>query len=394
MRKETSDKNQMIAKTMAGLENILEKELKKCGAKDTQVLKRAVSFIGNKEIMYRANYCCRTAIAILKPIYHFKARNKEELYDKLYAIKWDKYMDVDNTFAIDTIVSGDLFSHSLYLSQLCKDALVDNFRDQYNVRPSVDRAHPELRFTLRISDSDCSILIDSSGDSLYRRGYRLKHGEANLNEVLAAGMIMIAGWRGDCNFYDPMCGSGTLGIEAAMISQNIPAGYYRKKYGFMNWKDYDENLWNKIKDDENSKIEESDIEIFSSDIMSYAIDSAKKNAENAKLHHDIKFQTIAFQNTKFPETKGIIIINPPYGERLPLEDVRNFYQSIGDAMKNNCKGYDVWIISSGKDSTKFIGLKPSKKYTLFNGSIECTYAKFEIFEGKRKEFLSDNQNKI
>ena len=389
MRKEVSDKNLMIAKTMAGLENVLEKELKKCGASDSQVLKRAVSFVGNKEVMYRANYCCRTAIAILKPIYHFKARNKEELYDKLYAIKWDKYITIDNTFAIDSIVSGDLFSHSLYLSQLCKDALVDYFRDTYNVRPSVDRTHPDIRFTLRISDSDCSVFIDSSGDSLYRRGYRLKHGEANLNEVLAAGMIMLSEWKVDCNFYDPMCGSGTLGIEAAMISQNIPAGFYRKKYGFMNWNDFDENLWNKVKEEADAKICESEIEIFSSDIMSYAVESAQKNAENARLHHDIKFDTKAFQHVKFLNEKGIIILNPPYGERIPLEDVKKFYQSIGDAMKNNCKGYDVWIISSGKDSTKYIGLKPSKKYTLFNGSIECTYAKFEIFEGKRKEFLSE-----
>jgi putative N6-adenine-specific DNA methylase len=207
--------------------------------------------------------------------------------------------------------------------------------------------------------------------------------------VLAAGMIMLSDWKADCNFYDPMCGSGTLGIEAAMISQNIPAGFYRKKYGFMNWNDYDENLWNKVKEEADAKICETEIDIFSSDIMSYAVESAQKNAENARLHHDIKFNTSAFQHIKFPNQKGIVLINPPYGERLPLDDVKNFYQSIGDAMKNNCKGYDVWIISSGKDSTKYIGLKPSKKYTLFNGSIECTYAKFEIFEGKRKEFLSE-----
>ncbi len=393
MKREEIGKNEFIAKTMSGLETVLEKELKKCGAKETQILKRAVSFVGDKEVMYRANYICRTAIAILKPIYQFKARTKEELYDKLYTIKWDKYLDIDKTFAIDSIVSGDLFSHSLYLSQLCKDALVDNFRDTYGTRPSVDRTHPDIRFTLRIAENDCSVFIDSSGDSLYRRGYRLKHGEANLNEVLAAGMILLSGWQGECNFFDPMCGSGTLGIEAAMISQNIPAGFYRQKYGFMNWKDFEADLWTKVKEEADAEICESDIDIFSSDIMSLAVESAKKNADNARLHRDIQFNTVAFQHIEFPKEKGVIFLNPPYGERLPLEDVQNFYKSIGDAMKNRCKGYDVWIISSGKDSTKYVGLKPSKKHTLYNGSIECTYAKFEIFEGKRKEFLSEQFGK-
>lgn len=389
MKREEDEKDRLVAKTMSGLEGVLERELKACGAKETKILKRAVSFVGDKEVIYRANYSCRTAIAILKPIYHFKAENKEELYDKLYALKWDKYLNIESTFAIDSIVSGDLFSHSLYVSQLCKDALVDNFRDTYNVRPSVNRSQPDIRFTLRIVENECSVLIDSSGDSLYRRGYRVKHGEANLNEVLAAGMILLSGWHGECNFYDPMCGSGTLGIEAAMISQNIPAGFYRKKYGFMNWKDFDAELWKKVKTEADDEISESEIEIFSSDIMSMAVDSAKRNAENARLHHDIQFDSIAFQHTEFPEKKGIIFLNPPYGERMPLEDVRNFYKSIGDTMKNRCKGYDVWIISSGKDSTKSIGLRPSSRYTLFNGSIECTFAKFEIFEGKRKEFLSE-----
>lgn len=382
------DKDRLIAKTMSGLEYVLEEELKSIGAKHTQVLKRAVAFRGDNEVLYKANYCCRTAISILKPIYHFEAFKKEDLYKKLYAFNWDKYLDLHKTFLIDTIVSGEFFSHSLYLSQLCKDAIVDSYRDKYNDRPSVDKNEPHIRFTLRILDNECSIFIDSSGDSLYRRGYRLKHGEANLNEVLAAGMIMLANWKGECDFYDPMCGSGTLAIEAAMISQNVPAGYYRKHFGFMNWNDFNAELWNKIVETENEKICEADIEITSSDISSYVVDLARQNAENAKLHRDIKFNVSAFQNFSFPEKRGIIVMNPPYGERIKLDDIRDFYKSIGDALKSNCKGYDAWIISSGKDLVKFIGLKPSKKITLFNGSIECTFAKFEIFSGKRNEYLT------
>lgn len=382
------DKDRLIAKTMSGLEYVLEEELKRIGAKHTQVLKRAVAFRGDYEVLYKANYCCRTAISILKPIYHFEAFKKEDLYKKLYAFNWDKYLDLDKTFLIDTIVSGEFFAHSLYLSQLCKDALVDAYRDKYNARPSVDKNEPHIRFTLRILDNECSVFIDSSGDSLYRRGYRIKHGEANLNEVLAAGMIMLSGWKGDCDFYDPMCGSGTLAIEAAMISQNIPSGYYRKNFGFMNWKDFNSDLWNDIVLRENEKICESEIDIYSSDISSYSVDLARQNAENAKLHRDITFSTSAFQNVNFPDKKGLILMNPPYGERIKLEDIREFYKSIGDTLKSNCKGYNAWIISSGKELVKFIGLKPSKKHTLYNGSIECTFAKFEIFSGKRNEYLT------
>ncbi len=381
------DKDRLIAKTMSGLEYVLEEELKSIGAKHTQVLRRAVAFRGDKEVLYKANYCCRTAISILKPLYHFEAFTNEDLYKKLYAFQWDKYLDLDKTFLIDTIVSGEFFSHSLYLSQLCKDALVDSFREKYNERPSVDKNEPHIRFTLRILDKECSIFIDSSGDSLYRRGYRIKHGEANLNEVLAAGMIMLSGWKGECNFFDPMCGSGTLAIEAAMIAQKIPPGYYRKNFGFMNWNDFNSDLWRQIVETENGKICESDIDIVSSDISSYAVDLAEQNAKNAKLHRDIIFDVIPFQEMDLPDEKGIIFINPPYGERIKLEDIRDFYKSIGDTLKSNCKGYDAWIISSGKDLVKYIGLKPSKKYTLFNGSIECTFAKFEMFSGKRNEFL-------
>lgn len=391
MKPISDDKDRLIAKTMSGLEYVLENELKALGAKHTQVLRRAVAFRGDKKVIYKANYCCRTAVSILKPLYHFEAYKKEELYSKLYAFQWDKFMTLKNTFAIDAIVSGELFSHSLYLSQLCKDALVDSFRDKYNDRPSVDRDEPEIRFTLRVSNHECSIFMDSSGDSLFKRGYRIKHGDANLNEVLAAGMIMISGWNGECNFFDPMCGSGTLAIEAAMISQKIPAGYYRERYGFMNWQDFDETLWEEIKRAADDEICETDIEIISSDISSYVVDLARKNVENARLHRDIQFDTTPFQNKIFPEKKGIIFINPPYGERIQLENIKAFYKSIGDTLKANCKGYDVWIISAGKDLVKYIGLKPSEKHTLYNGSIECTFAKFEMFSGKRKEFLNNQQ---
>ncbi|MGI6320281.1 MAG: THUMP domain-containing class I SAM-dependent RNA methyltransferase [Bacteroidales bacterium] len=384
--------DRLIAKSMSGLEEVLENELKKLGVKHTQVFRRAVAFRGDKELIYRANYTCRTAISIYKPIKHFFIRNQEDLYNILSTFQWENHMNIDQTFAIESMISGELFSHSLYASQLTKDAVVDYFRDKFNQRPSVSVENPDIIFAIRISGDVCTLFLDTSGDSLYKRSYRLKHGSANLNEVLAAGMIMLSGWHGQCDFFDPMCGSGTLAIEAALISQNIPAGYYRKHFGFMNHMDFDKDLWQKVKDEEDGKIVESECDIYASDISDIALDDAKANAKNAKLHHDIYFQRAAFEQLAFPEKDGIIIMNPPYDERIRLSNARDFYTKIGDHLKNNCKGYSAWIILPGKENMKYIGLRPSKRSTLYNGPIECTYAKFEIFAGRRKEFLKDREN--
>jgi putative N6-adenine-specific DNA methylase len=380
----TDTTTEFIAKTFAGTEELLAGELAATGATDIRILKRAVAFSGTTEHLYRANYTCRTALRILKPIFIFDIETEEDLYKQIYSLAWEKIFSLEQTFAIDSFVHESVLTHSLYVSLKAKDAIADHFRDNCGRRPSVDTNHPDIRINLHLAANKVTLSLDSSGESLHKRGYRIAQGPAPISEALGAALIMFTGWNGQCNFFDPMCGSGTLVTEAAMIAQKIPAGYYRSSFGFMNWNDFDKALWEKIVDEENAKICESDCEIHGSDNSQPALDNAIKNISNARLHRDIELHHTAMADFDFPEGPGIIVTNPPYGERMQEEDLVALYQSMGDTLKKKCNGYDAWIISSGLDAFKFLGLKPTKKMTLYNGPLECRYACFSVYEGSKK----------
>ncbi len=382
------EKFKMVAKTMMGLEEVLAEELRECGAENIECGARAVSFEGDMRVLYRANYTCRTALAILKPFAEFEANNEDELYDRVYQIKWEKIMDVDCTFMIDSTTSGEIFTHSYYAALKTKDAIVDRFRRNFGQRPSIDTENADYKFNLHIRDNHVTLLINSSGDSLHKRGYRQAVGIAPINEVLAAGMIKLSGWKCDSNFYDPMCGSGTLLIEAAMLANNIPAQYYRGgKFAFKRWKEFNLGEWKSVKDQEDRKIGSGDFdyEIWGNDIDLQVLQQAEKNLEYTKLHKDVMLFNGSFEDQDPPEGRTMIVTNPPYGERIKIEDLNAMYELLGDTFKKkygeNC---DVWLITSDFDAMKHIGLKPSQKIPLLNGQLDCRFLHFELYEGSKK----------
>lgn len=379
-----NSKFELTAKTLFGLEDILSEEIEKLGGENIVKAHRAVTFIGDKELMYKANYHLRTALRVLKPIYQSKIKNDIQLYNAIKTIEWENFMDVKQSLAIDSVVSSPNFNHSQYVSQKVKDAIVDRFKGKYNKRPSVDSINPALRINILISNEDLIVSLDSSGESLHKRGYRTVQGPAPLNEILAAGMIMLTGWKGETNFVDPMCGSGTLAIEAALIAYNIPPGTYRENFGFENWPDYEDELFQKVVDDTSEK-KDVDFFISASDISHEATSIARQNIKSAMLEKKVELTTKSIEDVNVPSGGGIAVINPPYGERLREYQMQAFYSRIGDALKKKFLGYDAWIISSNKEAIKKIGLKTAKKLTLYNGPLECKYHKFTIFAGSRKK---------
>lgn len=375
----------MIAKTFYGLEAELAKELKAIGATDIEEISRAVSFKGDLETMYKANFLCYTALRILKPIKTFEAADENALYNKIKEIKWWDYMDVDQTLAINAVVSYSKITHSQYASLKTKDAIADGFREKFRRRPSVDLDNPDLRINIHIYKDQCTVSLDSSGSSLHKRGYRSVVDKAPLNEVLAAGLIKLTGWEGQTNFYDPMSGSGTLLIEACMQARNVPAGHYRESFGFMEWKDYDEQLWNKIVKDASKNLKDFKYKILGTDHSMKAVNFAKRNIRSARFEPYIELQRSKLQNFELPVDEGLMVTNPPYGERLEEDDIVELYQMIGDQLKQKFQGFNAWILSGNLDALKFVGLRPSRKIQVYNGAIECRFAKFEIYKGSKKQ---------
>ncbi len=382
------EKFKMVAKTMVNLEEVLADELRSLGAENINVITRAVEFEGDMRLLYRVNYCCRTALAILKPFAEFDANDDQELYDQVYKLRWEKILDVDCTFMIDSTTSGEVFTHSYYAALKTKDAIVDRFRRNFGKRPSIDTENPDYKFNLHIRDNHVTLLMNSSGDSLHKRGYRQGVGVAPINEVLAAGLLRLAGWNCDCNFYDPMCGSGTMLIEAAMMANNIPAQYYRgNRFGFMRWKEFNLGEWKSVKAEEDRKIGSIDFEgeIWGNDIDPQVIEQCEKNLEFAKLHHDVMLHIGDFADQEPPEGKTLIVTNPPYGERIKVEDLNAMYEKLGDTFKQKYgKDCEVWLITSDFEAMKHIGLHPSKKIAVQNGSLDCRFLKFELYDGSKK----------
>lgn len=378
----------MVAKTMVNLEEVLADELRQLGALNVTPITRAVEFEGDMRLLYRANYCCRTALAILKPFAEFDANDEQELYDQVYKIRWEKILDVDCTFMIDSTTSGEVFTHSYYAALKTKDAIVDRFRRNFGKRPSIDTEQPDYKFNLHIRDNHVTLLMNSSGDSLHKRGYRQGVGIAPINEVLAAGLLKLAGWKCDCNFYDPMCGSGTMLIEAAMMANNIPAQYYRgNRFGFMKWKEFNLGEWKSVKNEEDRKIGalDFDCEIWGNDIDETVIAQCEKNLEYTKLHKDVMLHIGDFADQEPPEGKTLIVTNPPYGERIKVEDLNAMYEKLGDTFKQKYgKDCDVWLITSDFEAMKHIGLHPSAKIPVQNGSLDCRFLHFELYDGSKK----------
>lgn len=375
---------QLIAKTLSGLEPALAGELRALGATGIRELKRAVAFDGDNRLMYRANYELRSALRILMPIHSFPAYNERNFYEAIREIDWTEFMRVDDTLAIDAIAQGEVFRHSQYVGQLAKDAIVDQFRDRYGRRPSVNTVAPTLRINIHIQGTHCDVSLDASGDSLHRRNYRRDTVEAPLNEVLAAGMILLSGWEGKGTFVDPMCGSGTLPIEAAMIATNTAPQHKRVQFGFFKWPDFDRKLWETVKQEADSRRQSFEFPIVAADKDSRARNATSINILSAGLEQVIRVEKTPFEKLLPPEPPGVLITNPPYDERLKVEDIAAFYKSIGDRLKQQWAGWDAWLISSNREALKNVGLRSGRKITLFNGALECSFQKFELYEGTKR----------
>jgi len=376
----------MLAKTFKGLEEVLAQELIELGANDVQLERRAVSFRGDKALLYRANLCLRTAIRILVPIASFKAKDTDALYDQVKALNWSQYMTADQTFAIDATVYSESFRNSRFVTYRVKDAIADYWIDKAHKRPSVSTQIPDILLNVHVANEQVTISLDSSGESLHKRGYRVATTEAPISEVLAAGMLLLAGWKGQSDFYDPMCGSGTLLIEAALIARNIAPGVFRSSFAFEKWPDFDADLWNDIYNDDSN---ERDFihHIYGSDASFYAIQQAAKNVKSAGVAKDIELKQIRMEEIKEVHAEGaLVMLNPPYGERLKSnKEMEDLYSAIGTTLKHQFTGSTAWIISSNVEAMKCIGLKPSKKYHLLNGELDCQFNKYELFQGKRKD---------
>jgi putative N6-adenine-specific DNA methylase len=379
---------ELIAKTFMGLEPVLAKELIQLGANNVQIGRRMVSFSGDKELMYRANFQLHTAIKIIKPIRHFKARSADEVYNEVKKIDWSQYLTPEKTFAVDAVVFSEEFRHSKFVSYKVKDAIVDQFRERYGKRPNISVSNPDLRLNMHIAEDHCTLSLDSSGESLHRRGYRTESVAAPLNEVLAAGIIMMTGWKGDCDFIDPMCGSGTLLIEAALIARNMAPGVFRREYAFEKWPDFDADLFDHIYNDESQEREFSH-HIYGYDADMKAVNTARQNVKAAGLTADITVEQQDFKDFVQPAKKSIIVTNPPYGERISTPDLLGTYRMIGERLKHQFTNGDAWVLSYREECFEQIGLKPSIKIPLFNGSLECELRKYQIFTGKMKDFTAD-----
>ncbi len=390
----------MLAKTFKGLEEVLAQELIALGANEVQLERRAVSFRGDKALLYRANLCLRTALRILVPIASFKAKDTDALYNQLKKINWSAYMQSSTTFAIDATVYSETFRNSRFVTYRVKDAIADYWLEKENQRPSVSTREPDLLINIHIGNEQVTVSLDSSGESLHKRGYRVATTEAPISEVLAAGMLLMAGWNGQTNLYDPMCGSGTFLIEAALIARNIAPGVFRTAYAFEKWPDFDADLWSDIYNDDSHERDFTH-KIYGSDASFYAIQQATKNIKAAGVQKDIELKQIRIEEIKWSNdaingqmvndkmVNALVMLNPPYGERLHSnKEMEDLYAAIGSTLKHQFAGATAWIISSNAAAMKCIGLKPSKKYHLLNGELDCQFNRYDLFAGKRNDQMS------
>ena len=378
---------QIVAKTFFGLEAILAEEIRAIGGENIIPLKRAVAYEGDQKVLYRSNYELRTALRILQPFHSFKTKHENHLYKKLSELDWPSYFSLNQTFAINAVTASKYLDHSQYLALKTKDAIVDQFRLSHDgQRPSIDLDNPDFRLNVHLGyDNLCTLSWDSSGDSLHKRGYRVQALEAPINEVLAAGMVLLSNWDKKRPLIDPMCGSGTILIEAASYACNLPPQRHRQQFGFMKWKDYDRNLWKDIRREADARAIDTCPPIMGFDKDFKAIKACSMNILAASLEEHIEVNRIAIEKLEEVPSDGVLIFNPPYDERLAMEDIYQFYNDVGHILKHRFVGYDAWIISSNVRALKQLGLKPSSKQTLFNGALECLFNCYELYKGSRKK---------
>jgi putative N6-adenine-specific DNA methylase len=380
-----------LVKTMQSLEPVLAQELEALGGTEVQQLTRAVTCRGDLKLLYKANYQLRTALRVLIPVHAFQARDERQFYAGIRELDWSKYLGPNDTLAVTTVMNLSRFTNSQYMSLLCKDAVVDQFRERFNQRPSVNLDHPKLRIHVHIRKNRCQILLDSSGDSLHLRGYRRDQVTAPLSEVLAAGMILLSGWDGQTPFVDPMCGSGTLPIEAALIAKNKAPQFLRERFAFQHWPGYNSALFNEVVREAKEQERPVTVPIIGSDKDSRARNSSAINLMTAGLEEEIEIERRPFNQLKPPAESGILITNPPYDERLELDDSIAFYQAIGDTLKHNWSGWSAWIISANQDALKHLGLRPSRNIKLLNGALDCAYQRFDMYSGSKKNKSSEEE---
>jgi putative N6-adenine-specific DNA methylase len=374
-----------IAKTLFGLEEVLAEELRNIGASNIEPHNRAVGFSGDKAMLYKANLWLRTATRILAPIHTTTARNDEGLYKAALEVDWEQYLSLDQTFAIHSSINSTFFNHTLFVAQKVKDAIADQFRKRHGQRPSVNTDNPEVTIQVHIFNDQVSFFLDGSGESLHKRGYKVAIFKAPLSECLAAGMILLSGWDQKQPLYDPMCGSGTLLTEAALIARNIAPGLYRDDFGFTHWPDFDKPLFLQLQKEARAQERESDVQIFGSDVSMQALDETRQNLESAELEDAVSLKQVAFeQNPTAPAPSGMMIINPPYGDRIEKEDMVAFYKTIGDTLKQQYSGWQAWVLSANLEALKHVGLRPSRKIPLFNGPLECRFNRFDLYSGTKK----------
>ena len=383
----------MVAKTFFAFEELLANELNQLGAQKVELGTRMVSFVGDKGFMYKANLALRTAIKILKPIQTFKAYNDKSLYDGMMKIDWSDYMNEHQTFVFETTLHSEHFNHSQFVALKSKDAVVDQFRERTGKRPSIDKDFPDVRFHIHIDRDVCTVSLDTSGESLHRRGYKSATNIAPINEVLAAGMLLLSGWDGQSHFLDPMCGSGTILAEAAMIACNIPANINRKEFAFEKWSDWDSELFDNVLESLLKKKREFHYTITGYDKAPSAVAKAKDNIKNANLDEYVTVkQANFFETEKTTEGPLHLVFNPPYGERLDI-DMERFYREIGDTLKHSYPNTNAWFITANLEALKFVGLKPNRKIKLLNGKLEARFVKYEMYAGsKRTKFQTQNEN--
>jgi putative N6-adenine-specific DNA methylase len=373
-----------IAKTLYGLEQVLARELTDSGASKVEIANRAVFFEGDKRLLYQVNYCSRTALSFLQPVSEFRIRTKEDLYSYGQKIEWTNYLDENGTFSVSPVVNSTLFGHTGYAALVLKDSIADYFRKKTGERPSVDTVNPDLLINLHISNDKVTVSLDSSVVPLFKRGYRLEQTSAPLNEALAAGILLISGWEAQSSLTDPMCGSGTIPIEAALIARRVPPGKFRQFFGFQKWKDFDDEMFLQVKQEADSRIIESPVKISASDISPEAVKLAASNIRRAGMENSISIEVADFKDIKSIDNQGFVFMNPPYGQRLNPDELDMIYSMIGTTLKHSFDGNTAWLITSNRESLKKVGLKPSQKHILFNGALECMLLKYELYQGSRK----------
>lgn len=374
----------MTAKTFFGFETILSDELLKLGAKKIEIGVRNVSFYGDLGFLYKSNLYLRSAIRILMPINSFQINDDKDLYSTVFNFNWEDFLSVDQTFIIESVLNTDFYSHSLFVSQRVKDGIVDRFRKLYNKRPNVDTENPDIKINIHINQNTCTISLDSSGKPLNQRGYRSQTNIAPINEVLAAGLVMLSNWDCDSDFLDPMCGSGTLLVEAAMYATNYPVNIKREDFSFKNWNNYDLDLFQMIKISVLNKVKPFKYKIRGFDKAPSAILKCNQNVINSGFDNIIEVSKEDFFNTTKKNDEFLhLLFNPPYGERLKI-DIQSFYKEIGDTLKTSYPNSNAWFITSSIEALKYVGLRPSRKIKLFNGKLESRLAKYEIYSGSKK----------